>query len=185
MLRLLGLLSLACMAFGCVHYTFNGQPYETAGQLEEAQRKFEAETLARVKPRAQPMARQCRIAVPNRDVVRAFGVLHDDNVSQGTIDVIADSSFRLELFSARIIEKRRICEQTQIELSDGKRVIPKADELVIYLHMPELDTADWYVVRASAKPQIVLIDRRILDNQRRLDDWLQRLEAKITLLGPG
>ena len=185
MKRLLGLLGLACTAVGCVHYTFNGQPYDTAGEMQAAQQKFEAETLARVQPRTQPMAQQCRIAVPNRDVVRAFGVIHDDNVRQGTIDVLAESGFRLYLFSAHVIEKRHICERTQIEISDGKRVAPKASELVIYLHMPELDTADWYVVRASEKPQLVLFDNRILDTQRRLDDWLQRLETKILRLGPG
>ena len=183
MKRMLCLLSLACTALGCVRYTFNGQPYGTASEMQAAQTKFEAETLARVQPRAQPMAERCRIAVPNRDVVRTFGVLRDDGVRQELVDVVAESAFRLELFSARVIEKRHICEQTQIELSDGKRVIPKAGELVIYLHMPELDTADWYVVRAGKKPQLVLIDTRILDNQRRLDDWLQRLETKITLLG--
>lgn len=182
---LLCLLVLACTALGCVRYTFNGQVYTSVSELQAAQQKLEAETMTQVRPRAQPMAPQCRIAVPNRDVIRAFDVLHDDNVRQSTIDVLAEAGFRSYLFSARVIEKRHICEHTQIEISDGKRVLPKASELVMYLYLPELDSADWYVVRAGEKPQLVLFDNRILDTRRRIEDWLQRLEAKIVLLGVG
>lgn len=175
------LLTLASSA--CVRYSYNGQPYWTKSEMLAAQKKHQAELLARVEPRAQALAPTCRAVLPNRAVVKSYGVLKtSDNVSAAMVDAVAEAAYNDDLFLTDVIRKRHICQTLTIEIGNGKTVQPRESELLIYLHMPELDTADWYVQRAGQKRLLVLFDTRILDINKRLRDWLLRLETKIHLL---
>ena len=181
---LIPMLLLAAVASACVvvRYSFNGQPYSSASSMLAAQRQYQAEALSRVEPRSRVLALNCRVVVPNREVVRNNGVLSDGELPHAAQDALTEGQYNDDIFLAEIIGKRHICQTLAVEIGDGKRVLPRGNELLVYLHMPELATLDWYVQRAGQQRILVPFDNRILDNQQRIRDWLLRLEAKIVLL---
>jgi len=114
--------------------------------------------------------------------VRKNAVLTSGEVPRATVEFLTESLQSSNLFLTEAVRKRGICDALQLEIGDGKRVLPRSEELLIYLHMPELATADWYVQRAGHERLLVPFDNRILDDNRRIRDWLLRLEAKVVSL---
>jgi hypothetical protein len=160
-------------------YSYNGQFYSTAPAMLAAQKQHLAQLLREVAPRSKPLAADCRVVLPDRDTVQAKGVMSDGSLSQAALNPLVDATYADDYFKAQVIEKRHVCARTSIAMGNGRRVTPDGDEVMIYLHMPEVSIADWYVVRKGREPMRIPFDDRILDDDQHLRDWLLRLERKI------
>ena len=165
-----------------VRYSFNGQLYPTGSAMLAAQRRHQDEILSRVEPRSRALAAACRVVVPNHETVKKNAVLTSGEVPRATLELLTESLYSGNIFLTEAVRKRHTCDALQLEIGNGKRVLPRGDELLIYLHMPEVATAEWYVQRSPHERLLVPFDNRILDDDRRIRDWLLRLEAKVVLL---
>jgi hypothetical protein len=174
----LGLL-FACAA-SCNRYTYeyNDGEYPTPAALYAAQIEHYERLLRTVQPLPAPLVPRCRVFVPRRQVLERNAVFHTA-APQREVEVLAESVRLGLLFNVQVLKKRRLCGAMTIAESDGGHVLPLTLDTYLYAHNADEGLLEWFVVEHGNKPRMLPGDRRILDAEQSIQDWLTRVESRL------
>jgi hypothetical protein len=144
-----------------------------------AQAKKQEGWLRAIIPRHRPLVAACTIVLPRLEILRKNAVFRSNEATARDVTVLAESVRSDLVFTSKVVQQRRVCGSTRLLESDGRHLQPTDTETYLYVFSGEEGAVDWYVVEAGHHRRPVPDDRRIVDNEQHLADWLDRLEQRI------
>jgi S1-C subfamily serine protease len=163
--------------FGCAGYSYDGITYASREEALHAARQDIESSFAYVKESPTPIKGQASVIIPDRQRIRAKGVVTTGAVQYAQVEYIAEVLYLGYWAMADALRQANTFESIQVLESPDPQASAAAttSEYVIWLNLADANTAQWYLIRdRSLTPEAVAVDLGI-ERQRRAADWVEKV----------
>ena len=174
------LLLVTLLCWGCsTTYTYKGQSYSDPKEFLAATKTDMDAIEAKIQPLQEPLTPSCTVMLPTDNIIKMHGVRVNGPAQPELANTLAEHLKIIFTLNQNAVEKRKICKTVKRSTDNNPDSITISDDYLIYLYMPSLDNAQWYVKPQNGQKQPVFFDNNLKAGVDRINAWLSSVETII------
>jgi hypothetical protein len=172
------LLLLASFSWGCsTTYTYKGKSYSDPKEFLAATKTDMDEIEVRIQPLQEPLTPSCTVLLPTDNIIKMHGVRLSGPAQPELANTLGEHLKIIFTLNVNAISKRNVCKIVKQATDNNPDSITISDDYLIYLYMPGLDKAQWYVKPKDGQKKPILYDTTIKGGQDSINAWLGSIET--------
>jgi hypothetical protein len=178
-MRLVALVIVAMLAFGCSNYYWIGdEAFRSKEKALQRADELNSDCLDSITPTKTPVGGSALVVLPSAARIERTGIKIGGSVSEDIVDFEATAYVKNVQSMADAIKKRSIFDKTDIVSSDAPETSDfNGHNYLVYLYLESPDVFQWYMKsRTAPEPQPLPLDTGKSVGSARTIAWLNTVE---------
>lgn len=171
---------VATLLHGCSNYSYNNVTYSTREEAMTAARADLAAIRASIHPSGSPLRSTATVLIPDRRRIRERGIVTTGAVRNDQLEYIAEVMYLGYWVMGDALDASETFRSVELlespDPQETARTVDKSD-FVIWLHLQDQNTAQWYLRRAGSTDVLPLPVNTGVDYRQRAATWARLVKS--------